>query len=335
MSSTATTTGANRSLFDRLPRLADLVPFMPLADGLPTPVEQVANGLWVQRDDLTSSVYGGNKVRKLEFTLPVAARRGGPVVTAGAVGSHHVLATAIHARRLGLDVASVRFPQPSSEEVSATAAEVAEVAGMGSDHLDVPSSYLMPLGLAALLGRSVGRAWLDRASSSPTLLWPGASTPLGTLGHVSAGLELVAAFAATDQDEPDDVVCALGSGGTAAGLAVGIALGGWRRARVVGVRAADRIVTNHVYLAPLVGGTLALLALGGAAPVRPRLTIDGRWLGRGYGHPTTAGEAATEQAAALGLTVEPTYTAKALAAALALAEPGRRVVFVQTYAGPR
>ena len=74
---------ATRALFERLPRLADLVPFAALADGLPTPVEQVDSRLWVQREEHTSSTYGGNKVRKFEFVFPIAERRGGPVLTAG------------------------------------------------------------------------------------------------------------------------------------------------------------------------------------------------------------------------------------------------------------
>src|SRR5207302_5345990 len=93
-----------------------------LADGLPTPVEQVGERLWVQRDDRTSSAYGGNKVRKLEFLLPVARRRGGPVVTAGGTGSHHVVAAAVHARRLGLDVEAVVYPQPHTDDVPPTRA---------------------------------------------------------------------------------------------------------------------------------------------------------------------------------------------------------------------
>ena len=44
----------------------------------PTPVERVeglsvrspyASELWIKRDDLTNDVYGGNKVRKLEWLL--------------------------------------------------------------------------------------------------------------------------------------------------------------------------------------------------------------------------------------------------------------------------
>lgn len=100
------------------------------------------------------------------------------------------------------------------------------------------------------------------------------------------------------------------------------------------VRVADRVVTNRVALAPLVSGTLALLAAaGGVRPAAPRLVIDGRWFGGGYGHPTDAGHDATDRAGAHGLALEPTYTAKAFAAALDSVEAGRQVVFVQTYAG--
>src|SRR5258708_39955198 len=110
---------APRALLDRLPRLVDLVPWVALADGLPTPVDQVDDGLYVHRDDVTDSHYGGNKVRKLEFVLPIALRKGGPVLTAGAIGSHHVYATAVHAARLGLEVEAVRYPPPHTQPVRA------------------------------------------------------------------------------------------------------------------------------------------------------------------------------------------------------------------------
>src|SRR5260221_5966379 len=35
----------------------------------PTPVEHGPSGLSIKRDDLTSDLYGGNKVRKLELLL--------------------------------------------------------------------------------------------------------------------------------------------------------------------------------------------------------------------------------------------------------------------------
>jgi D-cysteine desulfhydrase len=310
---------ADRALFGRVPRLADLVPFVPLADGLPTPVQQVDDGLWVKRDDLTDSRYGGNKVRKLEHLLAIAARRGGTVLTAGATGSHHVVATAVHAARLGLDVEAVRFPQPPTDHAAEMAARAEE---LGVRFVDAPTSTAMPFVLAA--------RWARLAPSGATLVTPGGSTPVGVLGYVGAGLELVEGFAAAGWDEPDDVVVALGSGGSAVGLSLGLALGGWRRATVVAVRVADRIVTNRPVLRGIEAGVRSLLALGGALPGGARLVIDGRWFGPGYGHPTPAGSAAATRAESLGVASEPTYTAKALAAALHRVDARRRVVFVQT-----
>jgi len=313
-----TAIGAERPLFARLPRLLDLVPFVALADGLPTPVEQVDDRLFVKRDDLTSSLYGGNKVRKFEFLLPVAERRGGPVVTAGGIGSHHVLAAAHWCRRAGLDMEAVLYPQPVTDDVRRTQAALRR---SGARVTLTPHRYLMPLTLAQRLAALARRR--------PYLLWPGASTPLGTLGYVSAGLELVD----TGVPEPDAVVVALGSGGTAVGLALGLALGGWRKATVVGARAADATVTNVAVLRALEAGTAALLAAGGWVPRPARVTVDGRWFGPGYGHPTAAGERAAAEAERRGLVVEPTYTAKAFACALDRVASGERVVFVQTYAG--
>jgi D-cysteine desulfhydrase len=314
---------APRALFERLPRLVDLVPFMELADGLPTPVQQLDERLWVQRDDLTDSHYGGNKVRKFEHNFPVAQRRGGPILTAGGTGSHHVLAAAVHARRLGIEVEAVQYPQPETDDVRRTQAELAALGGVRVTM--APSAYAMPLVLAARLAALAPR--------SPYLLWPGASTPLGTLGYVTAALELVSAFDAEGWQEPDDVVVGLGSGGSAVGTAVGLALGGWRKATVVAVRAADATVTNRAVLGSLEAGTSALVATGGWRPRAARLEIDRGYFGAGYGHPTDAGTSATEVASRHGLQLEPTYTAKSFAAALARVESGRRVVFIQTFAG--
>jgi 1-aminocyclopropane-1-carboxylate deaminase/D-cysteine desulfhydrase-like pyridoxal-dependent ACC family enzyme len=290
---------------------------------LPTPVDQVDDRLWVKRDDLTASTYGGNKVRKLEFVLPVAQRRGGPIVTAGGIGSHHVLATATYASALDMEVDAVLYPQPATDDVRATADALTRVPGLHVTR--VPHRYAMPVAVAARMAHL--------ATRRPYLLWPGASTPLGTLGYVGAGLELVDAFGEQRWRPPDVVVAPLGSGGTAVGIALGIALGGWSDTTVVGVRAADRSVTNAAVLRSLEAGTAAVLSFGGWVPRRTRLAVDGRWFGSGYGSPTKAGDHATVAAAELGLALEPTYTAKAFAAALDRVGQGERVLFVQTFSG--
>jgi D-cysteine desulfhydrase len=309
-------------LFARLPRLQDIVPFVPLADGLPTPVEEVDDGFYVMRDDLTDSRYGGNKVRKLEFSLAIAQRRGGPVLTAGAVGSHHTYATAVHAAQLGLEVEAVRFPQPETDHVLAMDAAFRALPNVTETR--VAHSYLMPVALAAR------RLAIERAGGYALL--PGSTSPIGNLGYVSAALELVDAFAAWGWREPDEVVVALGSGGTASGLAVGLALAGWRHAVVRAVRVTDAVVANEIVVGAYSAASSAILATGGWRPRPGRVVVDKGFFGGTYGLPTDAGWAATEAGAALGLNVEPTYTAKALAAAFDSWRRGRRIVFVQTYA---
>ena len=312
-----------RALFERLPRLADLVPFTALADGLPTPVEQKDTRLWVQREECTSSAYGGNKVRKFEFLFPVAQRRGGPMLTAGGVGSHHVLAAAVHARRRGLDVDAVLYRQPETDDVTRTRSELD---AMENVHVtQIPTPYLMPAAIAARLAALAPRR--------PYLLWPGASTPLGTLGYVSAGLELATAFDGADWPRPHVVVVPLGSGGTAVGTALGLTLAGWHDTEVLAVRAADAVSNNVGVLRILEAGTAALLALGGWRPRPANLRVARQWFGGAYGRPTRAGDEAMRIAAEMGLELEPTYTAKAFAAALDQLGRGRRVAFIQTFAG--
>jgi hypothetical protein len=53
------------------------------------------------------------------------------------------------------------------------------------------------------------------------------------------------------------------------------------------------------------------------------LAIERRFVGGGYGHPTPLGAGATELARSFGLELEPTYTAKAFAAALSWARAPR------------
>jgi D-cysteine desulfhydrase len=314
---------SSRALFERLPRLLDLVPWVELADGLPTPVEQIDDGLYVQRDNVTDSRYGGNKVRKLEFVLPIAQRRGGPVLTAGAIGSHHVYATAVHAARLGLEVEAVRYPQPVTEHVHEVDDALRALPNVR--HTMVPHRYAMPFALAAR------RIAIERAGGYAVM--PGATSPLGVLGYVSAALEMVDAFADAGWPPPDDVVVALGSGGSAAGLTIGFQLAGWRHTTVIAVRVADAVVTNRALLAAHAVGAFSLLAMGGWVPRHGNIAIERGYLGDGYGHSTEAGERAIDEGTGFGLALESTYTAKAFAAALDRWRGGRRVVFVQTYAG--
>jgi D-cysteine desulfhydrase len=269
----------------------------------PTPVEPVpalsAPGcaLWVKRDDLTHDVYGGNKVRKLEHLLEDARARGARrLVTVGAAGSHHVLATTYFGKRAGFEVEAVLVPQPRNAHV-----------------LEVLRADLAQ-GLHAFPVGSWGAApWaiVRRIAHGARFITVGGSSAVGSLGYLDAGRELAAQVRAGLLPEPDVCVVALGSGGTAGGLAAGFAAEGLRT-RVVGV-----CVSTPPWVLRLAAGHLARACARKAGVRTVRLTMDTRFLGAGYGHRTLEGDLATDLARAhAGLVLDPTYTAKTFACAL-------------------
>src|SRR5690349_4005165 len=108
-------------LFVRFPALAK-IPRARLCS-LPSPVESlesVVPGMWIKRDDLNAPYCGGNKVRALEFLLG-GLKPGDSVTTVGGTGSTHILATTLHASRLGVSTWGVRWQHamnPIAVEVS-------------------------------------------------------------------------------------------------------------------------------------------------------------------------------------------------------------------------
>jgi D-cysteine desulfhydrase len=141
--------------------------------------------------------------------------------------------------------------------------------------------------------------------------------------------------------EPAHVVVPVGTGGTAAGLALGFQLAGLR-SRVVGVVVNDQLRLDPPVLARLARHTAKLLERRGARLRHLRLEPDmldltRDLIGAGYGHPTEAAKRAAAQAAGDGLRLDPVYTAKAMAGLLALRAEDRlggSVLFVHTD-GPR
>lgn len=314
------------------------MPARPLAT-LPTPVVRASAlsaaldaEIWIKRDDRTAARYGGNKVRKLELLLGLALARGArTIVTIGALGSHHVLATGLYGREAGLRVMAPLLPQPITAHVRenlratlATGVEVVPASGFAS-------ALAAGLVLAARAAREDG--------VRPLLVGPGGSNAVGTIGYVDAGLELAAQIERGELPAPEHVFIALGSGGTVAG-----ALAGMRAAGLTAELHAV-VVADGGKLGASGVRWLTRRALARLRRVEPRvpevdptgLTIDGAELGPGYGHETAAAREAIELAARLeGLTLEPTYTGKTLAALVREARGalrGRRLLYWHTLSG--
>lgn len=269
--------------------------------------------LWLKREDLA----GGNKVRGLEFLL-AGARPGSVFVTVGGTGSSHCLATAIQARRLGARIVLAQFPQhetDASRAVAEATTRAADIVVHARSQLTLPWAVLRALAQARRLGE-------------PRWIPGGGAHPRAVLGHLLATLELPAQI----DSPPDAIVVPLGTGGTAAGILLGVGYLGWPT-RVVAVRVAPRFVANSWRTTRLARNAAELLEDRDEAFRIPRSAfrldvVDG--LGAGYGHPTPEGERARLLAAAHGLRLDPTYGAKAFAAI----PVQQRVVFWNTFAWP-
>jgi 1-aminocyclopropane-1-carboxylate deaminase/D-cysteine desulfhydrase-like pyridoxal-dependent ACC family enzyme len=279
----------------------------------PTPVERLAalsterSALWVKRDDVTSDLYGGNKVRKLEYLVAEAKRRGKTrLLTIGAAGSHHVLATALFGARAGLGVDAVVIPQRYTAHVGENLR--ADLAAGATLH---PTWGYTGVPFAVV------RAWTPRSYFVPM----GGSNVVGSMGYVAAAFELAAQVRAGELPEPDVAVVTLGSGGTVAGLAAGFALAGLAT-RVVAVVVAGPALVTVLMARSLAGRCFRRGGGTDRRALRGRIVPTVDYLGAGYGEPSWAGDAATERAKAHGLALDSTYTAKCFAAALDLIESG-------------
>lgn len=314
---------------------------LPLGTG-PTPVRPLPglaapggrpwrSETWVKDEAAYGDgAWGGNKVRKLEWILPEAQRRGERVLfSVGGIGTHWGLALATYARKQGFETLLGLVDQPVDDHVRE---QLARLLTCGAEVHRFRSPARLRAAAPWLLWR--GR----RGRRLPWYLPAGGSSPFGTLGYVETALEIAAQVEAGDLPEPGTVVVPVGSGGTVAGLALGLRLGGLR-SRVLGVVVNDALPLDAAAMARLATRTATLLTERGAGPM-PTITptdLDLRtdWLGTTYGDPTPASVHAVADAAAQGLSLEPVYTGKALAALRDLdgTLPGP-VLWLQTH-GPR
>jgi D-cysteine desulfhydrase len=308
----------------------------------PTPVESLGElaralgrggaPLFVKRDDLSSPVYGGNKVRTLDFFFGEALARGLPrIVATGAYGSNHALATVLHAPRVGLVADVALFPQPPSRTA---ALGLATTVAHASRVTDVLHWSTLPFRIAELTLRA-------RRPDDPALVMaPGGSSPLGALGYVLAAFELAEQVGSGALPEPKSIFVGLGSNATTAGLLLGFALAaragiGFAKAPgLTAVRVTPWPVTSRLRILWLAARKSRLLAerVGDPSAVvemrdlAPHLRVEGRFLGRGYGYPTKPGLAALELFRSIGsFELDTTYSAKVVSAFIEAArrdEPG-------------
>lgn len=326
--------GSADYLRDFSPSLADRLARTELAS-LPTPVREhslrIAGQdvpLAVKYDDQSGDLYGGNKVRKLEYIFSRArTKERQRIATFGAAGSHHALATALYARRYGFECTCFLGSQPRTPAIAATLNRHVQ---NGTRLVSYGGNYAKRI---SILRRNL---WGQCAWIVPM----GGSSWLGTVGFVAAGLELANQVQNEDLQLPERIYVATGTMGTAAGIALGLALAELPT-EVHAVRVSDTSYTNPQKLHDLMDKTAGMLnRLDKAFPAdltqRTNIKIRNEFFGNGYAIPTSATlDAIVFAREQLDLELEPTYTGKAMAALLAdLDEPqmqGKRLLYWHTY----
>lgn len=288
----------------------------------PTPVvklektsETLGVEVWAKLEERCGA-WGGNKVRKLEYILGRARQDGiGKLVGFGAGTSNWTSALAFHGHAQGFD---------------------AEIRITGND---IPDPYER---LYRALGTTVVRRhplrWYPEAQLAPRMkaarvryLPLGGSGTDGDVGSMRAGTEIADAVRDGEMPRPRRVFAATGTGGTAAGLAVGTARGAL----------ATEVVCVRVTAWPY--GTAAHVRFVARSLQRrcgidrhcmAPLSGDGTQAAPGYGRPNAASLEAAEIASLDGLVLDQTYAAKAFASLVAQARAERKGPYLFVHTSP-
>jgi D-cysteine desulfhydrase len=219
-------------LFSRFKGLERSLSYVELGD-FPTPVTRCSKlsssfkgaQVYLKNDGLTGKVVhgkrtcAGNKLRKLEYLLADAiAHECTSVLTFGCAGSNHALQTAWYAKSLGLRSISMLLPQPNSKVVQRNLLLQA--------FAQADIYYAKDRSILSFLAPAVCYIYKQRFGSVPYPIPVGGSCPLGAVGYVQAAFELKDQIEQGFCPMPDRVYVALGSGGTAAGLLLGLQAAG-------------------------------------------------------------------------------------------------------------
>ncbi|MBT8081091.1 MAG: D-cysteine desulfhydrase [Gammaproteobacteria bacterium] len=285
--------------------------------------------IWIKRDDCTGLATGGNKARKLEFSMGEALERGADtIITVGAVQSNHVRQAAAAACKLGLKCEVLlehRVANPSKQYMTSGNVLLDRIFGANLRFYDNDTDFDAEM-------QEIARE-VEAEGGTPYIIPGGASSPVGDLGYVACAEELLRQF--DEQDVAfDHMVIPSGSAGTHAGLIVGLR-GNGSDLPILGIGVNVPRTEQEGKVFGLACDTAEFVGRPGCV-IREDIVADCNYVGRGYGEPTDAmNEAVLMLARTEGLLFDPVYTGKALAGLIDYVregrfEKGQTILFVHT-----
>jgi D-cysteine desulfhydrase len=285
----------------------------PLAH-LPTPIEALTGlsrhfeglQLFIKRDDLTGLGIGGNKTRKLEYLLADALKQGcKTLLSTGAVQSNHCRQVAAAAAKAGLECILVLAGDEPTER-------------QGNLLLDYLSGAKTIFVKRAERDTQLQKAFeeAENVGKKPYLIPYGGSSAIGALGYLEAMHELK-----NQGFDPDWIVFASSSGGTHAGMALGVRLYGLK-AKVLGIGIDNLNLKFSSTIARLANETSSQMGLDiSLEPADILLNED--YCQSGYGKLQPAEiEAIKLFASCDAILLDPVYTGRAAAGMLDLIRKG-------------
>lgn len=308
----------------------------------PTPLEPMPKlsealgsnvNLWIKRDDMLGLTGGGNKTRKLEYVMADAIKRGADtIITCGAVQSNHCRLTLSACNKEGLPCCLVIEERvPGSYDPNAS----------GNNYLfrllGAERIVKVGLGEAPAAVQKMAEELKEREGRNVYCIPGGASDEIGATGYVACAQEIQKQIEGRGL-AIDTLVCASGSGGTHAGLTVGLLASDIdlvgistrhpRERQTAAIRSLAERTYRHVADDPSYQ-----LPLGA-------VTVDDEHVGPGYSLPTEGMEEAVTLFARLeGILLDPVYTGKAAAGLIDLVRRGEfregsNVLFLHTGGAP-
>lgn len=289
---------------------------------LPTPIEkldrlsQAFEGpeIYVKRDDLTGIAKTGNKVRKLEYLVAEALREQCDLlITCGGAQSNHARATAFAAAKCGVKSHLV-LREGGGGDIDGNlfidrlvGAEITFISAKDYEQAD---------GIMAKLAEEH-----NTKGGKAYVIPEGGSNALGALGYVTA-MEELARQMKTQRLEFDHVICAVGSGGTLAGMLLGRSMHEIK-AEVHGINVCDDTPYFQQRIFNILAEARSRFGFELHLKKNEISVIDG-YVGKGYGLSSQEEIALIKQAARLeGLILDPVYTGKAMYALMDLIRQGR------------
>lgn len=335
----------NILLFNAFPILGKKINHISLGN-YPTQIKKLSNlekqldhhHIYIKRDDLSAGthsnkkLFGGNKVRKLEFLLADAiTKNANTIITLGDAGSNHAVTTAAYSEMLNLKTIYMLSPQEKADYVKRNL----KLGLFYNAKLHIyPSEELRDL---MIIGKSIRLH--QKYGIHPYIISSGGSSKIGMLGYVNAAFELKKQIKEGLLPEPDYIYVPFGSMGTALGLILGLKAAKLK-SKVIPVSISD-YKGDSIIINALTKTNSFIHSLDPSFPLLDLsiqdIGIRNEFVGSGYACFTPEGnEAISLLNETESITLDGTYSAKAFAAMIhdirnKQIHPEETILFWNTY----